>query len=111
MSLNDEVAGVKDDLVNVYSTISDVNSTVEDNSALITGLTDDVEFLTSSVQQQETINEDIIKRLDTISTKGRWCGYQGNWKTHETVIKYDKTLFSNTNKAITETPLNINTGR
>ena len=55
--------------------------------------------------------EDNINRLDTISTKGRWCGFSnGGWHGDNVVISYDKISFSDTNMAISRTPLDITTG-
>ena len=42
-----------------------------------------IEDLMFSDEQHETLIEDNIKRLDTLSTRGRWCGcgYKYDWST------------------------------
>ena len=51
--------------------ISDVNSTSENNSAMITNLTVNVDSLTSSDQKQETRIEENNQRLESLSSRGR----------------------------------------
>ena len=61
-------------------------------------------------QQQKTMTEDIIQRLDTLSTRGRWCGYQDDWYPDNSVFSYIRMFFSDSNMNLTETPLDLNTG-
>ena len=64
----------------------------------------------SLIQQQGTKTEDIIQRLDTLSTRGRWCGYQDDWYPDNSVFSYIRMFFSDSNMNLTETPLDLNTG-
>ena len=76
----------------------------------VVSLTEDVGTLTCSDQQQdtwiedlmfsdeqETLIEDNIKRLDTLSTRGRWCGYKNDWTADNSIITYDSYFFTDTN--------------
>ena len=89
-TLTDEISNVS---ITLTGSISVVDSKVEGNSAQITSviqdvvsLTDDVVTLMSSDEQQEIMIEDNIKRLDTLSTRGRWCGYKYDWSTANSII-------------------------
>ena len=87
--LNEEVSGVQDDVITVA---------------------EDVNNLKASDEQQETRIEDNIKILDSLKTRGTWCGYQNGWDTVGT-ITYDRLTFSDTNiNNGTPTPLDILTG-
>ena len=80
--LQEDVASVQDDIVVVA---------------------DDVESLTSSDQLQNS-------QIESLGTRGTWCGYQSGWTTVGT-INYDSLTFSDSNMMeITGTPLDINTG-
>ena len=68
-SILEEMADMKDYIVRNEQKITSV---AED----VVSLTDDVVTLMSSDEQQEIMIEDNIQRLDTLSTRGRWCGYQ-----------------------------------
>ena len=120
-SLKDEISNasnvLSDEISTLTESISDVNSKVEDNSAKITSvsenvasLTEDVASLTSSDEKQEIKIEDNIQRLDTLSTRGRWCGYQDGWSADNSIITYDSYFFTDTNMNVSVTPLDITTG-
>ena len=70
----EEMADMKDYIVRNEQKITSV---AED----VVSLTDDVVTLMSSDEQQEIMIEDNIQRLDTLSTRGRWCGYKYDWST------------------------------
>ena len=50
--------------------------------------------------------ENLIKSL---ATRGTWCATKGSWKKNS-IITYDRLIFSDSNMDITGPPLNINTG-
>ena len=114
-TLTDEISNVS---ITLTESISVVDSKVKGNSAQITSviqnvasLTQEVASLTSSDQQQETHIEDNIQRLDTLSTRGRWCGIQDSWFTVNSTITYDRIFTSSdTNMDVSVTPLDITTG-
>ena len=117
--------------------LDEVEDTVERNSAQITSvfedvvsltisdqqqgfqieaLTEDVKSLNSTDEQQEIMIEDNIQRLDTLSTRGRWCGYQDSWSIDNSIIRYNRYsrynryFFTDTNMDVSVTPLDINSG-
>ena len=113
----EEITQVQSSVALMSHDLDDVENSVERNSAQITSvaedvvsLTDDVVTLMSSDQQQETMIEDNIQRLDTLSTRGRWCGYQDDWYPDNSVFSYIRMFFSDSNMNLTETPLDLNTG-
>ena len=69
----------------------------------------DVVNLKASDQQQETRIVDNIKKLESVSTHGKWCGYQNDWTTANSIITYDSLKYSSSNMNVS-TPFNINTG-
>ena len=75
-----------------------------------------IEDLVSSDQQQGIMIEDNIQRLDTLSTRGRWCGYQDSWSIDNSIIRYNhynrynRYFFTDTNMNVSMTPLDITTG-
>ena len=89
----------------------DLDGVAED----VVSLTDDVVTLASSDQQEIKI-EDNIQRLDTLSTRGRWCGYQDSWSIDNSIIRYNhynrynRYFFTDTNMNVSMTPLDITTG-
>ena len=85
------------------STVVDVQETKVDRVA------QDVLNLQASDQQQETRIVDNIKKLKSVSTHGKWCGYQSQWNTANSIITYDSLKYSSSNMNI-RTPLNINRG-
>ena len=99
----EEMADMKDYIVRNEQKITSV---AED----VVSLTDDVVTLMSSDEQQEIMIEDNIQRLDTLSTRGRWCGYQNEWSTDNSIITYDSYFFTDTNMDVSVTPLDITTG-
>merc|ERR1712062_587772 len=69
--------------------------------------------LTSSDQQQKIMIEGNIMRLDTLSTRGRWCGYQDGFSpmpSANSIITYDRYVIKDTNMDVSVTPLDITTG-
>ena len=115
---SDQISSLAGEVVSLTEDLSKVSSSVNSNSGQITcatealvSLTEDVQTLTSSDQQQETLIEDNIRRLDTLSIRGRWCGYQDHWTADNSIISYDSMFFMDTNMNLTETPLDLNTGR
>ena len=96
----------------------DLNQTISDILERIADLEDvtirNEEKITENQREVLIVKldvEDNTNRLDTISTKGRWCGFSnGGWHGDNVVISYDKISFSDTNMAISRTPLDINTG-
>ena len=99
----EEMADMKDYIVRNEQKITSV---AED----VVSLTDDVVTLMSSDEQQEIMIEDNVQRLDTLSTRGRWCGYKYDWSTANSIISYDSITFEETNLNVSVTPLDINTG-
>ena len=83
-----------------------ITSVAED----VASLTDDVVTLMSSDEQQGIMIEDNIQRLDTLSTRGRWCGYQDVWDSAWSYISYQKLFLNDTNMDVSMTPLDINSG-
>ena len=69
-----------------------------------------IEDLASTDEQQGIMIEDNIQRLDTLSTRGRWCGYKYEWSTDNSIITYDSYFFTDTNMNVSGTPLDINSG-
>ena len=89
----------------------DLNQTISDILERIADLEDVIirneEKITDNQRRLLMVEHDV----EDISTKGRWCGFSnGGWHTDNVVISYDKISFSDTNMAISETPLDINTG-
>ena len=80
-----------------------VEEDVDWNSATISSVAVEV------VQQGFMIEEN-IQRLDTLSTRGRWCGYQDEWTADNSIITYDSYFFTDTNMNVSVTPLDITTG-
>ena len=101
-SVFEDVVSLTDDLVSL--TISD-----QQQGFQIEALTEDVKSLNSTDEKQEIKIEDNIQRLDTLSTRGRWCGYQDEW-TADSIITYDSIFFTDTNMDVSVTPLDINSG-
>ena len=99
----EEMADMKDYIVRNEQKITSV---AED----VVSLTDDVVTLMSSDEQQEIMIEDNVQRLDTLSTRGRWCGYKEDWVTDHSIITYDRYFFTDTNMDVSVTPLDITTG-
>ena len=99
----EEMADMKDYIVRNEQKITSV---AED----VLSLTDDVVTLMSSDEQQEIMIEDNVQRLDTLSTRGRWCGYKEDWVTDHSIITYDRYFFTDTNMDVSVTPLDITTG-
>ena len=86
------------------STVVDVHETKVDRVA------QDVVNLKASDQQQETRIVDNIKKLKSVSTHGKWCGYQNSWRKADSIITYQSLKYSSSNMNI-RTPLNRNTGK
>jgi len=82
--------------------VEDLQEDVEENSALITNVIDDVVSLTSSNQQQ-------TMQIESLGARSHWCGYQNLWTSVGT-ITYNNIFFSDSNMNITADPLDINTG-
>ena len=99
----EEMADMKDYIVRNEQKITSV---AED----VVSLTDDVVTLMSSDEQQEIMIEDNVQRLETLSIRGRWCGYQDDWYPDNSVFSYIRMFFSDSNMNLTETPLDLNTG-
>ena len=108
-TLTDEISNVS---ITLTESISVVDSKVEGNSAQITSVIQDVASLTSSDQQQNIVIEGNIMRLDSLSTRGRWCGYQSSWDYDkgQSTILYEELYFSDTNMDVSPSPLNLLTG-
>ena len=104
--------------------VDDLQEDVEENSALITDVFEDVVSLTSSDQQHtlqiESLNssyqkqaieiESLSSQIDSLGARGHWCGYQYSWDTAYSIINYDKLTLSDSNMNITGTPLDTKTG-
>ena len=73
----------------------------------IKNLKEQVDSLSASDQSQGTR----LDTLDTRTTGGTWCAYQNGPVTSTGTIRYDRLTFSNTNLAISGTPLSYRTGR
>ena len=88
-TLTDEISNVS---ITLTESISVVDSKVKGNSAQITSVIQDVASLTSSDEQQNIMIEGNIMRLDTLSTRGRWCGYQDapGDNAANSIIYYDR---------------------
>ena len=82
-SILEEMADMKEYIVRNEQKITSV---AED----VVSLTDDVVTLMSSDEQQGIMIEDNIQRLDTLSTRGRWCGYQDVWDSGWSYISYQQ---------------------
>merc|ERR1712110_954370 len=96
----------------------DLNQTISDILDKIANLEDFVirneEKITENQRKVLLVELDVeenTNRLETISTKGRWCGFSnGGWHADNVVISYDKLSFSDTNMDISRTPLDMTTG-
>ena len=77
-----------------------VEEDVDGNSATIASVA-------VEVVQQGFMIEDNVQRLETLSIRGRWCGYKSIWNKVNSIISYDSIFFEETNMNVT--PLN-NTG-
>ena len=98
---------------NVISLAGDLGSLTDDLISVkqdVVSLADDVAHLEASEQQQDTIIEENYQRLDTLFINGRWCGYNHIWHTAHAIITYEETFFSQSNMNTTGSPLNIDTG-
>ena len=104
VSVTEDVASLTEDVGTLTEDVMTLTSSDQDQEIMI-------EDLVSSDQQQETLIEDNIRRLDTLSIRGRWCGYQDHWTADNSIISYDSMFFMDTNMNLTETPLDLNTGR
>ena len=102
-SVFEDVVSLTDDVVSL--TISD-----QQQGFQIEALTEDVKSLNSTYDKQVIMIEDNIQRLDTLSTRGRWCGYQDGWSADNSIITYDSYFFTDTNMNVSVTPLDITTG-
>ena len=101
-AVQEDVATVQGDIVIVAEdvvTVKDDVATVQDN---IIAVGEDVASLTLSDQQQAA-------QIQSLGTRGTWCGYQDVWSPRYDTITYDSLTFSDSNMN-TGTPLNINTG-
>ena len=109
-SMSEDVVSNRDDItVNQLKTelltrdvgdLQDDVTTVQDE---VVAVAEDVESLSSSDQQQAA-------QIQSLGTRGTWCGYIfGPWNTVGT-ITYDSLTFSDSNMEIAGTPLDINTG-
>ena len=103
VSVTEGVTSLTEDVVTLTEDVMTLTSSDQDQEIMI-------EDLVSSDQQQGIMIEDNIQRLDTLSTRGRWCGYQqGDWTTDNSIISYDSIFFADTNMDVSS-PLDINTG-
>merc|ERR1711971_140108 len=87
------------------------------NSKKVDNVTQNVVNLKASVQKQETKFKSLTSsvqqqaaQIKSVSTYGKWCGFQSGWSTSNSIITYQSLKFARTNMGITGTPLNINTG-
>lgn len=103
-AVQSDVAAVQDDVAAVQSDVVTVAENVERNSALITNISVDVTSLTSSDQQQAA-------QITSLVTRGTWCAYKYRWNTSDSIITYEDLTYSDSNMNITETPLDISTGK
>ena len=97
-------------ITNVYEDVVSLTISDQQQGFQIEALTEDVKSLNSTDEQQGIMIEDNIQRLDTLSTRGRWCGYQDVWGTDHSIITYDRYFFTDTNMDVSVTPLDITTG-
>ena len=105
-----QITSVIQDVVSLTDDVVTLMSSDEQHGFQIEALTEDVKSLNSTDEQQEIIIEDNIQRLDTLSTRGRWCGYKEDWVTDHSIITYDRYFFTDTNMDVSVTPLDINSG-
>ena len=94
--LQDEVIAVQDEVVTVAED-------VERNSLNISDVAADFASLSSSDHQQAA-------QIQSLGTRGTWCGYQVDSWNKVGAITYNYTSFSDSNMNITGTPLDTNTG-
>ena len=110
VQVKDEV-GTLDDIIESYAqSVLEVNTTVERNSAQITDVSEDVSSISSTNQKQDILINNNMQRLNAISKRAQWCGYQNEWSSENSVIQYEKVSYNNTNMDITGKPLDINSG-
>ena len=87
LEITKDVGEVKDDVVSVAETVNANVGRLEDNSL----------------------------SLNLVSTRGRWCGFRNNHQQQEeadnSIISYDSMFFSDTNMNITESPLDMPSGK
>ena len=90
--------------------VDDLQDDVEENSANMTKVFEDV----ATVQDNVVVVAADVERnsvdITTLATTGTWCGYQDYWSPVGT-INYDSLTFSASNNMnYAATPLDINTG-
>jgi len=104
-SLDNAIIANSGSIAENTDTITYVAATVEGNTAQITDMAENVDNL-------ETMLEDYIHTQDVNSVRGGWCAFKNIWKTDNSIIKYDRLTFEDTNMDTTHTgtPLNIDTG-
>ena len=101
---SDTIADMEDTMTTNRDRITENRSFMMALSEDVTELEDDVINVSSTLQQQET-------QIRELSVQGRWCGsHNDNWREDNSVITYDKMIFSSTNMNIPGTPLDIDTG-
>ena len=109
-NLNETIDNILEEMADMREYIvrneQKITSVAED----VVSLTDNVVTLMSSDEQQGIMIEDNIQRLDTLSTRGRWCGYQDVWDSGWSYISYQKLFLNDTNMDVSMTPLDINSG-
>ncbi len=97
-------------ITQAQSSVVLLSKDVEENSALITNVIDDVVSLTSSDQQQTVQIESLSSQIDLLGAMGHWCAARFNSWGAVGTIPYDTITFSDSNLNITGTPLDISTG-
>ena len=107
----DEVENWADIVESFAQSVSDVNTTVERNSAQITDVSEDVSSIINSNQKQEILINNNMQRLNNLSKRAQWGGFQNEGSSEQSVVNYDKISYSNTNMNIAGTPLDIKSGK
>ena len=103
------VVKMDDNVQALGQSFENVKTNVKGNSAKLTDVSEHVSFLTSSNQKQEILIENNMQRLNKISKRAKWCGYQNDVERNS-IIQYDYIYYTNSNLDIMKTPLDIKTG-
>ena len=92
--LNDIIA---EDIKQLKENVTSLDNAIRSNSDTISDVNDEVSSLSITV--------------DTLSTRGRWCGNKNSWEDiFPSIITYDSMVYHDTNLDVSVTPLDITTG-
>ena len=108
--VEDYVVTVSKDVVKNGENIIRNEEKISQAQSYVVMLTRDVEDLTEEVAGVQDDVVTVAEDVASLATRGTWCATKNIWTT-DGIISYDRLDFSDSNINITETPLDINTGK